>query len=168
MKVQWDISTCLKGIPNHRLNGSGGRQEQVLTSCSLLGYNRFMAVNSKQHHYCLFTFYLPPLFIYVDFDWWRHFIKGREKGGGGKEYFNCLVASSCKSTVHTARVLLNGNISLHIWGRILFLSPDSLLYEWLEVGCKQYFRSISNHIETANHTAISHENQHWPFLMKKC
>lgn len=141
----------LNDILNHGLTGGG--QGQVFTSCSLLGYNGFMAVNSEQHRYCLFTFYLPPLFICVDFDWWRHFKKGGEEGGGGEEYFNCLVSNSCKSTAHTAIVLLKRNVNPHILGR--GFSFYKCLFFLKEVGCKQCFHDIPNH----HRGGTSHLNQ---------
>lgn len=115
-----------------------------------------MAVNSEQHHYCLFTFYLPPLFICVDFDWWRHFKKGGEEGGGGEEYFNCLVSNSYKSTVHTARVPLQRNVNPHILVRS-FPFYQALFF-LKEVGCSA---SMTYLIITgvAHHTSISQENQ---------
>lgn len=155
LKLQWDISTCLYDIPNRRLNGSGGQWEQVFASCCPFGYNGFMAANSKQGCYCLFTFYQPPLFIYVDFDWWRHF-----KKGGVEEYFNCLVSNSCESIVHTGRVFLKRNVNLHIF-------PFAFLTEIWEVEHKQCFRYISDH----HRWCISHCNQPGKsvlfFLMKK-
>lgn len=86
-----------------------------------------MAANSKQGCYCLFTFYLPPLFIYVDFDWWRQLKKRRGEGRKGREYFNCLVCNFCESAVHTGRMLLKRNVNLHILGRMFpfaFLSSN--------------------------------------------
>lgn len=163
LNLQWDISTCLNDILNHGLNGSGGRGEQVFTSCSLLGYSGFMAVNSKQHCYCLFTFYQPPLFIYVDFDWWRHFKKGGEKGGGGEEYFNSLVSNSCKSTVHTARVLLKRKAHLCILGNVFsFYQSLFFLKDW-KWGASSASNKYLITVQVAHDTAISQENQCWSF-----
>lgn len=101
----------------------------------------------SSHSICLhYSFVL----ILIDEDTLK---KGGEEGGGGKEYFNCLVPNSCKSTVHTAGVLLKRNVNPHILVRG-FPFYQSLFF-LKEVGCKWCFHYISNH----HRGGTSHFNQ---------